>query len=512
MNQSSRAALNTVRVFLVLACFHSMNAWSQFVQQGDKLFGTDAIGTAFQGYSVALSSDGTTAIVGGPGDSALAGAVWVYIRSGNTWSQQAKLIGTGATGSASGQGHSVTLSADGNTAVVGGFGDNANTGAVWVFTRNGTTWTQQGNKLAASDSVGSARQGYASDLSADGNTLIVGGYADNANAGAAWVYTRSSGAWTQQGAKLVGSGAVGGAQQGFSVSLSADGNTAIVGGHKDNTDAGAAWIYTRSANVWTQRGSKLIGTGAVGNARQGYSAALSADGNTAIVGGHVDNANAGAAWIYTRSGNVWTQQGSKLVGNDAVGSALQGVSSSLSSDGNTAIVGGRGDDANAGAAWVYTRNGGVWSQLGSKLVGADAVGSALQGGSVAISADGQTAIIGGTDDNALAGAAWVFVAATDTDGDGIPDSADNCINLANATQLDTDADGIGNICDGDFDNSCFVNFGDLGIMKTNFFQNGDLETDMNGDNATNFGDLGMLKGAFFLPPGPSGVPNMCSTQ
>jgi hypothetical protein len=74
---------------------------------------------------------------------------------------------------------------------------------------------------------------------------------------------------------------------------------------------GAAWVYTRSGGVWTQQGSKLVGTGAVGNAVQGISAALSADGNTAIVGGPIDNGRSGAAWVYTRSGGVWTQQGLK---------------------------------------------------------------------------------------------------------------------------------------------------------------------------------------------------------
>jgi hypothetical protein len=124
--------------------------------------------------------------------------------------------------------------------------------------------------------------------------------------------------FSQQGPKLVGTGADGGAEQGGSVALSADGNTAIVGGGADNGDIingfqGAAWVYTRSGGVWTQQGSKLVGTGAVGNARQG-AAALSADGNTAIVGGIGDNRFQGAAWVYTRSGGVWTQQGSKLVG------------------------------------------------------------------------------------------------------------------------------------------------------------------------------------------------------
>jgi hypothetical protein len=120
----------------------------------------------------------------------------------------------------------------------------------------------------------------------------------------------------------------------MSVALSADGNTAIVGGPCDGGSSGgcgtnipgvgAAWVYTRSGGVWTQQGPKLVGTGAVGQAGQGSGVALSADGNTAIVGGYGDNSNTGAAWVYTRSGGVWTQQGPKLVANDAVGSANGG--------------------------------------------------------------------------------------------------------------------------------------------------------------------------------------------
>src|SRR5450830_1493655 len=99
--------------------------------------------------------------------------------------------------------------------------------------------------------------------------------------------------FSQQGPKLVGTGAVGAAYQGDSVSLSADGNTAIVGGYGDNSAAGAAWVWTRSGGVWTQQGNKLVGSGAVGNAFQGYSVSLSADGTTALVGGYGDQDNAG---------------------------------------------------------------------------------------------------------------------------------------------------------------------------------------------------------------------------
>lgn len=150
----------------------------------------------------------------------------------------------------------------------------------------------------------------------------------------------------QQAPKLVGTGMVGAAGQGSSVSLSADGNTAIVGAPGDNGGAGAAWVYTRSNGVWTQQ-AKLIATDAVGEASQGASVSLSGDGNTAIVGGPDDNNRAGgAAWIYARSGGVWTEQ-AKLVGtgteicSPSPCTGSQGFSVALSADGNTAIVGGR---------------------------------------------------------------------------------------------------------------------------------------------------------------------------
>jgi len=108
------------------------------------------------------------------------------------------------------------------------------------------------------------------------------------------VFTRSGGVWTQQGGKLVGSGASGNAEQGLSVALSGD--TAIVGGHIDNGSAGATWVFTRSGGVWTQQENKLVGSDASGNARQGHSVALSC--TTAIVGGPVDNSGAGAAWAF----------------------------------------------------------------------------------------------------------------------------------------------------------------------------------------------------------------------
>jgi uncharacterized protein YdbL (DUF1318 family) len=193
-------------------------------------------------------------------------------------------------------------------AIAGGRGDNSFIGAMWVYTRNRGLWTQEGSKLVGTGAVGPALQGYSVALSGDGNTVIVGGYNDASGTGAAWVYTRNSqGLWTQQGSKLIGIGAVGPSLQGYSVALSGDGNTAIVGGIDDNSSIGAMWVYTRSSGVW--KGSKLVCIGAVGPSEQGWSVALSDDGSTAIVGGPIDNdgyprdGGGGSATIYRRFGD-----------------------------------------------------------------------------------------------------------------------------------------------------------------------------------------------------------------
>ena len=276
---------------------------------------------------------------------------------------------------------------------------------------------------------------------------------------AAWLCGSES-VWAQfirQGEKLVGDGAVGAAGQGTSVALSADGNTAIVGGAPSCTSPivvtscgagllggdGAAWVFTRNNGKWAQQGEKLIGAGALGPAGQGTSVAISADGNTAIVGGPTDNSSEwlipssnrelldslGAAWIFTRTNGEWTQQGEKLIGTGVrarkwprpggviltIGplvpnSSSQGISVALSADGNTALVGGV-DDSGNGTAWLFTRTGGTWAQEGQRLVVAG--GGLGRGNSVALSADGSTAILSSLRTIAppyhCGPAAWVFV-------------------------------------------------------------------------------------------------------
>ena len=344
------------------------------------------------------SADGNTAIIGGPGDSpsssSALGAAWIFTRSAGVWTQQGpKLVGSGAIGPSQ-QGISVAISGDGNTAIVGGGGDNGAIGAAWVFTRSGGAWTQQGPKLVGIGGVGPlVVQGNSVALSADGSTAIVGGYGDSGEIGAVWVFTRSGGVWTQQGPKLVGTGAVGPARQGTSVALSADGNTALVGGEQDRGGLGAAWVFTRSGGVWTQQGPKLVGTGTAGLSQQGWRVSLSADGNTAISGGFDDAYGIGAAWIFSRNAGAWTQQGPKLVASYA-SNTWQGWSVALSGDGNTAMIGGPGDGSATGAAWIFTRGNSVWTTIRSQTRRHRGMGTSAQGSAVALQTDGDTAIVG----------------------------------------------------------------------------------------------------------------------
>jgi hypothetical protein len=386
-----------------------------FFQQGPKLLASGEVGQGQFGASVAISADGNTAIIAGPTDNAGAGAAWVFTRSGTAWSQQAKLTGGAEEKGAAQFGYSVALSSDGNTALVGGRKDNPGAGtdglgAAWVFTRSGTAWTQQGLKLTAGpEEKGEGQFGYRVALSGKGDTAVVGASLDNGFLGAAWVFVRSGTTWEHQGAKLVPSDETGLGEFGEGMALSEGGDTAVIGGSSDNGAAGAAWVFTRGEGKWTQQGSKLTGAEEKGAGRFGFSAALSSDGNTALIGGGADNSAAGAAWAFTRSEGKWAPQGPKLTATGEIGEGHFGFTLSLASDGNTALIGGGGDNGELGAAWAFTRSAeGKWAQQGSKLTGGEEAGKAHFGYSVAVSGDASTAVIGGTGDNNAVGAAWAF--------------------------------------------------------------------------------------------------------
>lgn len=410
----SRPGTKKPRNGILLKRYLTIPPGSVFNQQGPKL--VDISSTAntaeFQGWSASISSDGNTAIVGGYGVNANIGAGWIYTRSNGVWSQQAKLVGSSASGPSE-QGGSVAISSDGLTAAVGGFNDNGGVGAVWVYTSSNGVWSQQGTKLIASDAIGTSSQGRSVSLSANGNTLLVGGSYDNAHQGAAWVYTRAGATWSQQGNKLSGTGAVGAeVYQGYSVSLSGDGNTALVGGYGDASSVGAAWEYIRSGSTWSQVGTKIAPTDENGAGEFGYSVSMGADASTAVIGAMLDNTMIGAAWIFSKTGSGYVQAGSKLVGT-GIGSSTpniceQGGAVSISADGSTVAVGGWGDENYAGAVWIYTGSGGVWTQSGQKVVSA---GTSNLGKALSLSADGMTFIAGEPNDisgSIYYGASMVF--------------------------------------------------------------------------------------------------------
>jgi hypothetical protein len=380
--------------------------------QEAKLVGTGSWGDSNQGTSVAISADGNTAVVGASNDDQGTGALWVFTRSHGKWTQQhKKLQGSDCLG-ASGLGTSVAISRDGNTIVTGGSGDQFNTGAAWIFTRTGGDWSK-GHKLVANDGSGSSMQGAAVAISGDGNTVAVGGNGDDQAIGATWIYSRSGGAWKQQGSKLVGE-YPGRAGQGSSVALSADGTTMIVGSSFEGSFNAPVWVFVKGqmSTRWQQQDSWLITNDSTETQpAQNTSVAVSADGNTFILGKDCDNNRTGAAWIFVRQDGKWKQYGSKLVASDAANPSEQGASVAISADGYTALVGGNADNSDVGAMWVWARFP-AWHQKGSKLVGTGATQPALQGNAVALSADGSTALSGGPGDNGLVGATWVFVTAT----------------------------------------------------------------------------------------------------
>jgi hypothetical protein len=386
-----------------------------FIHQGEKLNGSGLSGPyGYIGQSVALSANGDTALVGASADGTYTeykGAAFVFTRSGSTWTQQGpKLTGGGEVGSAW-FGESVALSADGNTALIGGPTDNGQVGAAWVFTRSGSTWTQQGEKLTGGGEQGEGFFGKNVALSGDGSTALIGGYNDNEHRGAAWVFTRSGSTWSQQGEKLTGSGELG--FFGWGVALSGDGNTALIGEWGIGGGIGAAWVFTRTGSTWAKQGGELTGGAGSGYSWFGYSTALSANGDTALVGAPHADGYAGAGWVFTRSGSTWTQQGEPLIGSGEVGEGELGYSAALSADGDTALLGGRVDDGFHGAAWTFQRSGATWAQEGEKLTGSEESSNREEfGWSVALSGDGGTALVGSPCDKACVGSASAFVNTT----------------------------------------------------------------------------------------------------
>jgi hypothetical protein len=260
--------------------------------------------------------------------------------------------------------------------------------------------------------TGGCRFGYSVAISGDGNSAMVGAYTDSGGLGGVYAYTRSNQQWVQQGARFTPTGGAGPVQYfGSAIALSANGNTAVIGAYGDTMSLGGAYIYVRSGGVWSQQGPKLAPS-LTGGAAQffGFSVAISADGNTVLIGAHGDSNYQGAAHVFVRSGTTWTEQGPKLVPVGGIGVVQWfGSAVALTADGNGALIGATRDNFDLGAAYWYTRSGTTWTITGPKILPADGNGTPLYfGASAALSADGTTGAIGSYGDSSFVGAVHVF--------------------------------------------------------------------------------------------------------
>ncbi len=319
---------------------------STWTQQAKLLPSDGAIMDQF-GWSVSLSVD--TALVGAVFDDDLgdsSGSVYVFFRNGSTWEQQAKLL---ASDGKAGDWFGYSVSLVGDIALIGAAQDN--TGSVYVFQRNGATWTQQA-KLPAPDG---SNHLFGNAVCLGGSTALIGAAWDNENgaqAGSVYVFTRNGTEWTQQ-QKLLASDGEAGAQ--FGCSLSLDGDTALIGadGDKDNGAwSGSAYVFSRAGSAWSQQ-AKLLASNGTENDYFGVSVSLCED--TAVIGAigdHNHGFRTGGVYVFSRKGMVWTQTDRLLASDGETGDSF-GCSVAL--DGDTLMIGAYEDDSAKGSVYVFTK-------------------------------------------------------------------------------------------------------------------------------------------------------------
>jgi hypothetical protein len=324
--------------------------------QQQKLLAADAALGDYFGFSVALSGD--TALIGAPydDDNGLnSGSAYVFIRTGSTWTQQAKLF---ASAGAHGDNFGWSVSLDVDTAIIGAPKNDDNgddSGAVYVFTRTGTTWSQQA-KLLASD--GDPYDLFGISIALKESTTLIGAPWNVGNgdySGSAYVFTRSGTIWLQQAKLLASDGGVGDC---FGASVSVDGDTAFIGAWCDadnGQDSGSAYVFTRTGTNWIQQQKLLASDGAAGDSF-GYSVSL--QGDTALVGAPLHDGK-GTAYVFTNTGTTWAQQ-QKLLALDGAGDDW--FACSVAFDGESALIGAYQDDDNgesSGSAYVFIKESGT---------------------------------------------------------------------------------------------------------------------------------------------------------
>lgn len=351
------------------------------------------------GYSVAMN--GNTAIIGAPGDGpqgSLSGSAYVFVLGPSGWVQQAKLTASdGAT--KAGFGRAVAISGD--TALVGA--PNAaitgtETGAAYIFVRSGTTWTEQA-KLSALDYI--VFDGFASSVSLSGNTAAIGSpYADpfGENSGAAYVFTRSGTSWSQQ-TKIVPID--GRSLDLFGSSVALNGDTLVGGAPGDDDNAiasGSAYVYVRTGTNWGLQQKVRPADGANGDS---FGSAVAVSTDTLVVGSPDDDEHglaSGSAYVYFRTSGLWSQQ-AKLFAIDGAAGDFFGATVALSGD--NALLGSFLDDVTAtdsGSAYAFKRTGTAWSQL-RKF--APASGNVSDNFGVAVALDGEQGLVGSEQDDSV---------------------------------------------------------------------------------------------------------------
>ncbi|HJR06826.1 MAG TPA: hypothetical protein VJ842_06185 [Pyrinomonadaceae bacterium] len=387
-----------------------------FIQQ-QRLQASDA--TAFHNFGLSIDISGDTAVVSAPSNNFVVGRdpglAYIFTQSGGVWSQQQRLQASDAAG---GDYFGTSVAIDGDTVIVGApFDDNSagsNAGSAYVFTRSGNVWSQQ-QRLQASNAIANGDFGRTVEIS--GDTAFVSASDDSSTsalaAGSVYVFNRSANVWSQQ-QQLRASDAADGDVFGNSIAVS--GETLVVGARFDDNsgglNAGSAYIFNRSAGVWSQQ-QRLQASDAASNDVFGISVAIS--GDTVVIGAYFDDNSggneAGSAYIFTRVAGVWSQQ-QRLQASDAATNDLFGISVAIS--GGKIAIGSINDDnsggADAGSAYVFTRSAGVWSQQ-QRLQASDAAAGDNFGVSVALGGNNTIMVGAFNDDNSGgvdAGSVYVF--------------------------------------------------------------------------------------------------------
>lgn len=361
------------------------------------------------GRWASISADGTKALVGAGQDNTTEGSVYYFERTGNTWSQVQKITPPASIPGLdiSYFGNFMDMSADGLHAVIGAHNSTrdgiVSAGAALYYTRSGSTWTYQGTILPSDSPTAGDYFGVRISLSNDGASLMVGSHLEDTpvtDAGSVYFYTRSGTTWTQQ-QKISSSDAQVDDRFSFGCELSGDGNTAVIGAYLEDTnatDAGSAYVFTRSGNTFTQQQIIRHPDPGLGD-RFGRDIALSDDGQYMLVSAIERDANGtdtGGMYYYTRSGSTYTQQGSMLAPTSPVVNENFGGDMQLNSDGTVAFVGAQGYSSGGtlkGSVYIFERTNNTWAQT-KKIVPTGSVINNRFGNNISVSSDGKTVMAG----------------------------------------------------------------------------------------------------------------------